>query len=200
MSLDGAQRPVAGEADSDLARDPARQPDAIAAVPVGDDLGELCPFPARESPRLDRDARVRQQRAARSQHAAQPRPLAIPDADLGAGAPRTFRAARERCTERGVAAQREVEDHLAPVFPQARGGAVADGVRGGGPQLVRAALELLVGNRGDEVGALATRLERAPLGDAALPDLDQPAGDAAVPVGRLDPNLRRRAALVEEGE
>ena len=79
-------------------------------------------------------------------------------------------------------------------------GRVADRVRGGGAQLVRAALELVVGDRRDELGALAPGVERLPLGDAAPPDLDLPAGDAAVLVGGLDPDFRRRRLVVGEGE
>src|SRR5215208_6190616 len=73
------ERAVAGEAHAHLARGAARQPDRVAAAPVGDDFGQRLPGAACEPPRLDQDARVGHERAARTQDAAEPRALAIAD-------------------------------------------------------------------------------------------------------------------------
>ena len=109
------QRAGAGEANAHLARDAARQPDGVAPVPVGDDLGERAPLAARQPARFDRDASVRQQRPARPQHAAEPRALAVSDPDRAPRRRARLRRGARGWRRAGVGAQRQVHDHLLSV-------------------------------------------------------------------------------------
>lgn len=64
-------------------------------------------------------------------------------------------------------------------------------VGGERPQLVRAAPELVVGDRRDELGPLAPSVELTPFRGALATNLDLPAGDTAVRIRRANANLVR---------